>query len=227
MKKYFKGALVIALVVVMVFGTAGCSLTSSLGGKSAKYKKYVQGLLDANFKAKYSDFKSTTNATQTQAENNYKETVENYKQSLLDNYLYEDELTDDEMARLETITKDLLAKTSYTVEKAKMKSGSYSVTVKVKPINYIDAVYDQASSLTEEYADVDYSTMSDAEYSELLAEWNSKMLDILEDNIDSITYADEVSVTVSIDEGSQEYSVPDDDWEKLESSLFYVTDEAE
>lgn len=222
---YKKAAVMTALVVCMGAMT-GCS--GSNEGKT--YTDYMQGLLDARYKADYSTYMRLSESTKDEAEKMYKSVIEYLQEGMYDYYEIDaDCLTDELEEAYYDLAASIYKKTDYTVNDAKKENDKWHVVVDVKPIDFFDVSYEEAAEFAKNYgsdiSDEEYSEFTDEEWDNWENDYAQGLLDILKTYVDKVSYGEVISMDNELTIEDDVYGFDDDDIYKIDDYVLGLTDD--
>lgn len=129
--------------VILVFLSAsmfcliqGCSMSGSDAGR------YVQAVLDTEWKGKSGDYVRITDSTKEEASQVYEANVA-YVLSLLQGTATDSEVSEDIQKRFSTRMKKVMEKTEYQVGEGEKQSGGYVVPVTVRQLSISDGMEEE------------------------------------------------------------------------------------
>lgn len=227
----YKKAAAAATVVLCMGALTACS--GSNEGKT--YSNYMQGLLDARYKAEYATYMKLSEATKKESQDMYEGVIEYLVEGMYEYYKIDtDCLTDELEDGYWDLAVSLYKKADYTVNDAKKVDGDYHVVVDIKPMDFFDISYDEAADFAETYGS-DISEEEWAEYTEEdVKKWEigyaEGMLELLKPYVDKVSYGDVISldnkVTIkNTGYKEKEYSFDDDDIYKIDDYVLGLTEE--
>lgn len=213
MKKIYKFVLPIVLAIGII--CSGCGAKFDATG-------YVQSLLDANYKGEYTKYLELTEDTKENAVANY-ETVMKMKSDMFQKAMgatVDESLNEEFLA----VVKEMFAKAEYRVEEAEENNDEYIVTIVVKPINILTNIMEKGENYIEEFnarnQAGEFTGHTEAQYYQ---EYTQGILDIFRNEVENITYADEVSIDVKVHkatDGSNLYVIDESVYREIDSAIF-------
>ena len=224
MMNYKKAAA--AMVVLCMGATTACS--SSNEGKT--YTDYMQGLLDARFKAKFATYMRMTESTEDEAQEMYDDVMLYLVDGIYDYYqIEEDCLTTELEEGYQDLAEALYAKADYTVNDATKDGDDYHVVVDVKPMDFFDISYDEAAEYAENYgsdiSDEEYDAYTDDDWDKWEQDYAEGMLEILNSYVSKISYGEVISMDNKIVIEDDVYGFEDEDIYKIDDYVLGLTEE--
>lgn len=202
---------------VMIFSLAGCSL---LGNSKKTYANYVTSLLDANYKADFTNYMKITKATEEEAQSVYDDGIDYLADALMTAYGIKDVEGSDIKDQFKTLAKDVYNHAGYEVSNVTNTDGTYTVTVTIYPIDLLLITYDDVvayiENMNKRVAAGDYN---DYELDAYETEYAQGILDILTAAVPNIGNGDGVDVTVTIQDNGEYYYISDDDFLALDKAM--------
>lgn len=227
----YKKAAAAATVVFCMGALAACS--GSNEGKT--YSNYMQGLLDARYKAEYATYMKLSKATKKESQDMYEDVVDYLVEGMYEYYdIDTDCLTDELEDGYRDLAASLYKKADYTVNDAKKVDGDYHVVVDIKPMDFFDISFDEAAEFAETYgSDIsqeEYDAYTDGEWNKWEIGYAEGMLELLSSYVDKVSYGDVISldnkVTIkNTGYKEKEYSFDDDDIWKIDDYVLGLTEE--
>ena len=183
--------------------------------------EYVQAVLDVSYKNKTDKYVEITGVPEEEAaqifEDNLNATMKGFETSSMPEEL---------LPQYRELFSELAKRVSYTVgQPVKKEAGVYEVTVKVKPVTLFPDTYGTFQEKAQEYADqVTNSVMNGAEMpgeEEMQNQIYQIYYDVLKSHVDSgMLYGEAEDVVLRVKkEGSREFTIDQDDMDKLDSML--------
>lgn len=212
MKRTLRKSVIAAVLVGVMFVLAAC-------GKKFDASAYVKSCLDLLTKGEIANYMEMTKRTKEEAEQDYTKNLD----ELMSGF-EQLGLSGDLTSKYEEFFKTLLAKTKYTVLEAKEGDDKKNYKVDVE-IEQLTGVFD---GLQDELQDALLGAIEEGNLSseEEMLEWVfEKMLEMLNSRLDSATYNEKQTVTVSVvyNETEKVYEIPDEDYNKLDSALIDIS----
>lgn len=214
MKKMKKAVISILLVSVMVMATA-CGSTFDASG-------YVKSCLDLLTRCEYEEYMTFTERSEEQAIADYTNNIDTIIASF-DALGISEELS----ANYRTFFEDLFKQTKYTVlEATEDENNNFTVEVEIEQITGVfndieDELNAEAAAYAEEIINSGYELPSDEE----LNEWvYTKLYEILNANMENLTYNEKQTITVHVELVDEIYTIPDEDYEVIDAALIDLGD---
>lgn len=220
---YKKIAVLTTLVVCMG------SMTACSGSNEGKtYTDYMQGLLDARYKAEYATYMKLSEATQKKAQDMYENVIEYLVEGLYEYCDIDTEYLTDELEEgYWDLAVQLYKKADYTVNEAKKEDGDYHVVVDIKPMDFFDITYDAAVDYAENYgtdiSEEEYAEYTDEDWNEWEIGYEKGMLELLTSYVDKISYGDVISLDNKLTIEKNEYGFDDEDIYKIDDYVLGLT----
>ena len=219
----------------MIAGTFACVLAVALtacGLSGGDVTTYIQGELDCTYKGVYAQeyLDLLEDTTEEDARQQYEANAQAEAQRLL-SYLEVLLPTDEVNERATQLVKDIYAKAQYTVgEGNKLQGGDFAVEVVLSPIEVFHLIptetYGQVwtqvcedNGTTPDLA----STLSEAEYQPLDAEYAMRMMDEVEQVLPQATYGQEQTVMLQLKLEGEYYSLVSSGWQTLDDMMIDYT----
>lgn len=210
--------LIAAVIVVLV---AGAAAGAYLYMNRFDAGEYVRAVLDVSYKNKTDKYVEITGVPEEEAaqifEDNLNATMKGFETSSMPEEL---------LPQYRELFSELAKRVSYTVgQPVKKEAGVYEVTVKVKPVTLFPDTYGTFQEKAQEYADqVTNSVMNGAEMlgeEEMQNQIYQIYYDVLKSHVDSgMLYGEAEDVVLRVKkEGSREFTIDQDDMDKLDSML--------
>lgn len=213
-----KGILLI-FTLVAVFALAGC------GGKSknAHYKSYVKSLIAINYLGATDDYIESAGCNKSDAIALYNSNIGVLTDSILTYYGITIPEGSSLRADYEELAKNIYSKIDYTVSDAYEADGTTKLDVKIKPINIFKQTKDEVIAYIDDFntrvAHGDFNEYTVDMYNE---EFARGIVLILDNACNEMTYADEVTVTVSIIESGNSFYISDEDFLSIDAAMLSV-----
>ncbi len=204
----------------------GVMLTAFLGGcgDSPDMAGYVSAILDNTYKNDSTKFVSMKIGTAEQAEKAHETTLTGEVDALIE-LSDAGPASDEQRVQMESIVKDIYAKTKYTVDGAeKQDDDSYVVTVTYEQINVygdtLDAYLADALELYDEWSDETELPPQDEMKETLLAFY----IDDFNNALANVTYDEPATATIRVELKDQTWQVNSADFMVFQQNLFDLTD---
>ena len=216
-------------------GILACALTLTLaacGLSGSDVTTYIQGELDCTYKGQYSlEYLDLVDGmTEEDAKQQYEDNAQAEAQRLL-NYLEVFYPNDEVNERATQLVKDIYAKAQYSVgEGNKLQGGDFAVEVILSPIEVFHLIPDEtyAEIWSQVCADNgttpdEASTLSEADYQELDAEYALRMIEKVEQVLPQATYGQDQSVMLQLKLDGDYYSLVSSGWTTLDDMVIDYT----
>lgn len=209
-------------IAVLAAATVMCGSLTACSNTAKTYTNYVQAVLDCTYRGETEEYINLTGSTDEDATAVYDDEVDYFTALLCYQMAVEtDYISDETYAGYTALSKDILNKTQYTVEKAVKSGSAYHITIVTEPIDFWDITYDAVESYyTDEMADKFSAATTDEEIAELEEEYAEGVLDILSGYVSQIGYKDAVNkiVEITVDDDGY-YGISDQDWYDIDDLL--------
>ena len=212
---------IILMAEVSVVLVAGAAAGAYLYMNRFDAGEYVRAVLDVSYKNKTDKYVEITGVPEEDAaqifDDNLNATMKGFETSSMPEEL---------LPQYRELFSELAKRVSYTVgQPVKKEAGVYEVTVKVKPVTLFPDTYGTFQEKAQEYADqVTNSVMNGAEMpgeEEMQNQIYQIYYDVLKSHVDSgMLYGEAEDVVLRVKkEGSREFTIDQDDMDKLDSML--------
>lgn len=225
----------LVLTGAMFLSLAACGAGKGMSTEEAS--KCVQVELDTTYKGEFQGFVDFySNVTTEDAKDQYDANIEGEAYNILvglgpempDNSGDSVEPSDMQLHRAKELYKEIYAKADYTVASStKQDDGTFAVKVTIRPLDVMHLLSDNYETGFEafftKFDAVDVESMSDEEFENwylnvFASEYYDTLLDLLEEQVDSVGYLDEKSIVIQVqqsEDGSLFFS--DEDWINLDN----------
>lgn len=188
--------------------------------------EYVQAVLDTAYKNRSDQYVEITGISQEKAseifEDNLDVTMEGFESS---------DMPEEMLPKYRELFREIAGKVSYTVgEPEKQERGVYTVPVTVKPVTLFSDTYGMFQSRAQEYAQEVTDTVMNGGKMPTDEEMQSKIYeiyyDVLRARLDSgMLYGGARNAVLHVEkEGSREFSIDQEDMDRLDSMLIESAD---
>ena len=205
----------------MITSLTGCSMIGSITGDYGRtYGEYVESLLDATMKGDYEKYIELTGADEESIRAVYDADMRTLTDTFIDSYGVK---TDDKdiYNKMLDIVKQLCLKTQYAASEAIKSDGVYTVTVTVKPLDFVITAREQYNSFltdwTNRYNTGELVDLSPEEYD---IQYARELIDVLEDSLDKTLEQEAVVKGVVIQFSADTYYISDQDFMDIQTMLF-------
>ena len=192
-------------------------------------KIYMNATMKASYQGDFKDYVDFCIVNKSDAEKLYQSEI-SYFAEFLRYYtdLTEDYVSDDTKARFEAVAKKVLSKVFWEVQSVEDKgSGDCELTIKLYPTNFLDIidadVTEAIDKWNEKYEDVDFDSLSDAEYAACEQEYIEAILVVMENNADKAGTKDALTGIYEID--TEDNFISDEDWDEIDDVLMDAYEE--
>ena len=208
-----KRILSVILAAMMMLALTACG-----GMTTDDAKTYVQSVLDASYKADFSEYTEQTDSTEQEAQQLFDENLDNIMSM---GGFTDAGLSEELSASYRQLFQDMLAQAKYEVGSAtEEEDDGFVVEVSAEPFTAFDGLQDEVMSAVEaEMANItDISQLpSQDEINEMVFQ---KMYDILVQRVAEPTYGEAQTVEVHVELSDNMYSINEDDLTELDLILF-------
>ena len=208
-----KRILSVILAAMMMLALTACG-----GMTTDDAKTYVQSVLDASYKADFSEYTEQTDSTEEEAQQLFDENLDNIMSM---GGFTDAGLSEELSASYRQLFQDMLAQAKYEVGSAtEEEDDGFVVEVSAEPFTAFDGLQDEVMSAVEaEMANItDISQLpSQDEINEMVFQ---KMYDILVQRVAEPTYGEAQTVEVHVELSDNMYSINEDDLTELDLILF-------
>lgn len=207
MKLNKKRIIITLLSFSLIFSLAGCAKK-----EEKKYQEYVRSLISINYLGASDDYLKKSGANKADAEALYEENIDLLTDEIIDYYGLRLGGNTDIRDDFKAISRKIYQKANYEVDRARLEDGTYKVDVRIRPISLFAQVEDEIISYTDSFNErINKGEFNNSTSDEYQTEFCGGLIEILSKGADNITYAPEVTVTVSIIEDGSKYYISDDD----------------
>ena len=224
-----KKKIILITVILAVIIAAGASAGIYLYINRFDAGEYVQAVLDTSYKNKTDQYVEITGISKEEAEkifeDNLDATMAGFESS---------EMPEEMLPRYRELFGEIAGKVSYTIgEPEKQVDGTYTVPVIIKPITLFTDTYETFQTRAQEYAqEVTDSVMNGGEMptdEEMQSQIYQIYYDVLKERVDSgMLYGGARNVTLRVTKnGSREFTINQEDMDKLDSMLIESVDTGE
>lgn len=206
------------LCILMCFSLTGCSK------RETRYKDYVNSLIAINYLGAKEDYIKATGANQADADALYEENMEHLADNIISYYGITISDASDVRDGYIDLAKNIYSRINYKVDKAKESDGVYTVNVTIYPVNIFMQTKDDVIAYVDRFnkgvADGKYNDYTLEQYE---TEFSEGLLAILNEGCINMTYADPVSVEVTIIEDDNKYYISDEDFLAIDAAMIATT----
>lgn len=211
--------IVLLMTAVLMLSLGACGNTAKEEMSLDRAKGYVQGTLDASYKAMFDEYSKITGESQEDASKYYEEAVSEGVDIL--NSMFN--LSDDQNTRLTGSIKELMGIASYEVGEATGDNeNGYEIEVTVEPLVMFDR-----NALEEDMLE-DFQEMSEEEQQELANDYDKvvawtidKLIDQIEDAVVSPVYKEKTAFTLHLEKDENgEWFINEEDMKTFSNNIF-------
>lgn len=217
-----KKAIAIAMILVMTFSLAGCSLFDS---KSKVYSRYIVSLLDINYKNVSKDYMTLTGVSSKDAEAVYVANMD-YQAHNLMNYYGVKEVDDGTiLSEFYYLAQSIFSNAKYEVtDVIKDKdSDNYTIQLTVYPLDTLETSYNRIVEYIEGFNarvdDGDFNNTTEVDYETEFAEG---IISILKSTVENPGYMDPVVLEIPITPSDDYYYISDEDFLTIDKNILYI-----
>lgn len=191
-----------------------------MSNRPEKYKSYVESLITANYLGTSDEYLEITGANANDAQALYLANTTRLAENLVAYYGLEISNDTTLAPQMAVLARDIYSKSKFTVSKGYEKDNVYYVDVTIYPINILNQTHDDISSYVDEFntrvRNGYYNNYERADYEH---EFAGGLIEILQDSLVDITYADPVTVTVEIITSDDSYYISDEDALAIDAAI--------
>ena len=217
MNSVIKRIFAVICILTLTLSMTGCNL---MGNTKKTYSAYVQSLLDANYKADFSQYLTITGVTEAEAEQVYNDGIVYLAEALMSAYGVNDVEGSDIKAQFMELAKEIYQHASYEITNVDKTDGIYYVTVTIYPIDILLITYDDTvqyiQSMNEKVTAGDYN---DYELDDYEIEYAQGIIQILTDALPNIGNEEGTEITVTILDNGEYYYISDADFIALDKAI--------
>ncbi|MCI8553904.1 MAG: hypothetical protein HFJ80_03055 [Clostridiales bacterium] len=224
----FKKMAAVLAAAVLTVSLAGCHVVQYVQQEVIGFDSagYVQAVLDCQYKAKYDDYKRLTNSTDQEAAEAYESGMEAESQTFA--HYFNVTLDDDSSAKVMDMYKKLYQKAQYTVGEAVRQkdaaSDKYTVEVRIKPMKIFDDITEDYAAFWQEfsarYTNEVLMEMKAGDLQKYYNAYTDGVLELLNQHIDSVSYGEEKTLTVHIQQDKDGlYEIDEDDFQEIDLAI--------
>ena len=224
-----KKKIILITVILAVILAAGTFAAIYLYINRFDASEYVQAVLDTSYKNETDQYVEITGISNKEAEkifeDNLDATMAGFESS---------QMPEEMLPKYRELFGELAGKVSYTIgEPEKQEDGTYTVPVIIKPITLFTDTYETFQTRAQEYAqEVTDSVMNGGEMpadEEMQSQIYQIYYDVLKERVDSgMLYGGARNTTLQVTkEGNREFTIDQEDMDKLDSMLIESVDNGE
>lgn len=193
--KKMRNRLIVTLVALAMVFTTAC-------GSSFDASSYITAFMDMLTQGDVSQYAQLTKQSEEDAGKDYQEMLDAMKEAF-----DQDGVTEETKQKVVDVYVQVLKKAKYTVHDAEKTDEGYDVTVDIEPIT---GLYD--GLMDEITGEMDAAIESGEMTLDNMYDWIfSKMAEKMEGRMDSLSYGETQSVTLTIVKGDDGYEIKDQD----------------
>lgn len=193
--KKMRNRLIVTLVALAMVFTTAC-------GSSFDASSYITAFMDMLTQGDVSQYAQLTKQSEEDAGKDYQEMLDAMKEAF-----DQDGVTEETKQKVVDVYVQVLKKAKYTVHDAEKTDEGYNVTVDIEPIT---GLYD--GLMDEITGEMDAAIESGEMTLDNMYDWIfSKMAEKMEGRVDSLSYGEVQSVTLTIVKGDDGYEIKDQD----------------
>ena len=193
--KKMRNRLIVTLVALAMVFTTAC-------GSSFDASSYITAFMDMLTQGDVSQYAQLTKQSEEDAGKDYQEMLDAMKEAF-----DQDGVTEETKQKVVDVYVQVLKKAKYTVHDAEKTDEGYDVTVDIEPIT---GLYD--GLMDEITGEMDAAIESGEMTLDNMYDWIfSKMAEKMEGRVDSLSYGETQSVTLTIVKGDDGYEIKDQD----------------
>lgn len=193
--KKMRNRLIVTLVALAMVFTTAC-------GSSFDASSYITAFMDMLTQGDVSQYAQLTKQSEEDAGKDYQEMLDAMKEAF-----DQDGVTEETKQKVVDVYVQVLKKAKYTVHEAEKTDEGYDVTVDIEPIT---GLYD--GLMDEITGEMDAAIESGEMTLDNMYDWIfSKMAEKMEGRVDSLSYGETQSVTLTIVKGDDGYEIKDQD----------------
>lgn len=208
------------LALVLVAAVLLASLTGCSDKYEKRYQNYIKSLIAINYLGATKDYIESTGANKDDADALYEANAEYLADNILSYYSIQISEAPDMRAEYVKLAKDIYRKVNYKVSKAYKSGTQYCVDVTIYPIDIFAQTSEDVTAYVEHFnekvANGDYNNYSMEQYQ---TEFSTGMLEILHTGCLNVSYAEPVTVTVTIIKDGNTYYIGDHDFMAIDSAM--------
>ena len=176
---------------------------------------YLKSILDANYKADFTEYVEQTGATEEEAQESYDAIIDNTMEGLgLTDLGVSDELN----KKFRELFVELSSLANYEMGEAKSTEDGFEVTVIVYPFQGFAGLQEEIVERAQtDLENLEEYPQDDAAMNEFIM---TEMYDLMSEAIADPTYGDYEECTVHVNESEESYEIPEDDLTAVDNALF-------
>lgn len=198
---------------------SACSTISLLTQGEFDASGYVQGILDASYKGEFETYIQLTEDTKENAQIAYDAVMETKAEGLA-NYTAVT-LTDENKAKFIEYSKQIFQQAKYEVSDATKTDQGFTVDISISPMTILQSISEEGKEYVTDFnsrnENGEFAELTDDEFA---AEYAKGIMQVFENNIANIQYAEPVTVTVSVIlQDDKLYTMEAEEFTKIDSVI--------
>ncbi|MDE6025298.1 MAG: hypothetical protein K2G45_07590 [Lachnospiraceae bacterium] len=196
------------------------SLTGCSDKYEKKYQNYIKSLIAINYLGATKDYIESTGANKDDADALYEANAEYLADSILSYYSIQISEAPDMRAEYVALAKEIYRKVNYKVSKAYKSGTQYCVDITIYPIDIFAQTSEEVTAYVERFnQNVSNGDYNDYTMEQYQTEFSTGMLEILHKGCLNVSYAEPVTVTVTIIKDGNTYYIGDHDFMAIDSAM--------
>ena len=212
-------SVILILTLICSITLSGCS-SKLMGNTKQDYSAYVQGLMDTNYKADFTEYIAITGVTEAEAQQVYDDGISYLADALMTAYGINDIEGSDLRTQFEELSKQIYSHAKYEITSVDKVDGSYQVAIMIYPIDILVITYEDVvayiEDMNQKVANGDYN---DYELDDYELEYAQGILRVLTDALPKTGNADGIPVTVTILDNGDYYYISDADFLSIDKAV--------
>lgn len=198
---------------------SACSTISLLTQGEFDASGYVQGILEASYKGEFETYIQLTEDTKENAQIAYDAVMETKAEGLA-NYTAVT-LTDENKAKFIEYSKQIFQQAKYEVSDATKTDQGFTVDISISPMTILQSISEEGKEYVTDFnsrnENGEFAELTDDEFA---AEYAKGIMQVFENNIANIQYAEPVTVTVSVIlQDDKLYTMEAEEFTKIDSVI--------
>jgi hypothetical protein len=198
---------------------SACSTISLLTQGEFDASGYVQGILDASYKGEFETYIQLTEDTKENAQIAYDAVMETKAEGLA-NYTAVT-LTDENKAKFIEYSKQIFQKAKYEVSNATKTDQGFTVDIAISPMTILQSISEEGKDYVTDFnsrnENGEFAELTDDEFA---TEYAKGIMQVFENSIANIQYADPVTITVSVIlQDDKLYTMEAEEFTKIDSVI--------
>ncbi|PXV89103.1 uncharacterized protein DUF3568 [Lachnotalea glycerini] len=214
-----KKGLAALLSILLILCLNGCSTINLLTQGEFDASGYVNGILDSTYKGVFDQYIKLTEDTEENAQKAYDAVMEAKAESFA-NFVSVN-LTDETKAKFIEYSKQIYQNAKYEVKDAIKTDNGFTVDIIISPMTIMQSIATEGESFVNDFNDKnsngDFADLTEEEFE---AEYAKGIMQVFDNNISNIQYADPVTITVNVTlQDDKVYSMASDEFTKIDSEM--------